>query len=153
MMSGDDTRDGNVPAVGATMTSKPKLSSLGVDAARVRRVFVRELEIVASVGIFEVEHRYEQRVMISVELNVEDHYDGVSEKLTDVLDYGTLVDGIERLAQSRHFKLIETLAEKVADLCLADVRVLSTKVRIEKPDILPSCRAVGIEIERFRSTG
>ncbi len=130
------------------MSDKPKLSSLSIDAARIRRVFVRDLEIVASVGVFEVEHRYEQRVMISVELSVDDTYDGVSEKLADVLDYGALVDGIERLTQSGHFKLIETLAERIAELCLADTRVLSVKVRIEKPDILPSCRAVGIEIER-----
>jgi 7,8-dihydroneopterin aldolase/epimerase/oxygenase len=133
------------------MTIKPKLSSLAVDAARIRRVFVRDLEIVASVGIYEVEHHFEQRVVISVELKVDDHYDGSSEKLGDVLDYGALVDRIERLTQSGHFKLIETLAERIAELCLADARVISTTVRVEKPDIVPACRTVGIEIERFRS--
>ena len=128
------------------MTARP--AAPAGDALRVRRVFVRDLEIVASVGVYEVELHYEQRVMISVELKVADTYDGASEKLADVLDYGALVGTIERLTQSGHFKLIETLAERIAELCLADRRVLSALVRIEKPDVLPSCRSVGIEIER-----
>lgn len=113
-----------------------------------RRVFVRDLEIVASVGVYEIEHRYEQRIVVSVDLDVEDNYDGVSEMLSQVLDYSKVVEGIERLAQARHFKLIETLAERIAEFCLTDGRVRMARVRIEKPDIMPSCGAVGIEIER-----
>lgn len=117
---------------------------------RLRRVFVRDLEIVASIGVYQAEHHYEQRILVSVELMVEDNYDGASEKLADVLDYGALVASMEQLIQSGHFKLLETLAERIAELCLADHRVVSTKVRIEKPDIIPACRSVGIEIERAR---
>lgn len=113
-----------------------------------RRVFVDGLDIVASVGVYEVEHRYEQRVLISLDLSVQDDYDGASERLDRVLDYGALVTGIEQLAQSAHFKLIETLAERVAEHCLADRRVLAVKVRVEKPDVIANVRSVGIEIER-----
>ena len=56
------------------------------------------------------------------------------------------------LVQSEHVNLIETLAERMAAHCLADARVESVRVRVEKPDILPSCRSVGIEIERRRSS-
>lgn len=115
-----------------------------------RRVFVRDLEIVASVGVFEVEHRYEQRIVINLDLAVRDDYDGKSERLTDVLDYSVIVSEVEQIAQSRHFKLIETLAEALAEACLRDSRVQSVRVSVAKPDILPSCRSVGIEIERSR---
>lgn len=115
-----------------------------------RRVFVDGLDIVASVGVYEVEHRYEQRVLISLDLSVHDDYDGASERLDRVLDYGALVAGIEQLAQSAHFKLIETLAERIGEHCLADARVLAVKVRIEKPDVIANVRSVGIEIERRR---
>lgn len=118
-----------------------------------RRVFVRDLEIVASVGILEHEIRYEQRIIVSADLAVTDDYDGKSDRLGDVLDYGKLVDGISRLAQSEHVNLIETLAERIAAQCLTDRRVESVRVRIEKPDILPSCRSVGIEIERRQRSG
>ena len=46
-----------------------------------RRVFVRDLEILASVGIFEVEMRYEQRIIVGIELDVLDTYDGISERI------------------------------------------------------------------------
>ncbi len=120
------------------------------DARRSRRVFVRDLEIVASVGVHEHEKRYEQRIFISADLAVRDDYDGVSDRLEDVLDYSTLVDGIARLVQSEHVNLIETLAERIARHCLQDARVESVRVRIEKPDAMPLCRTVGIEIERRR---
>jgi dihydroneopterin aldolase len=113
-----------------------------------RRVFVRDLEVMASVGVFEVEKRYEQRVVVNIDLAVTDTYDGRSERLADVLDYGAVVSEVERIVAARHFALIETLAERIADACLADPRVRSASVRIEKPDIMPNCRSVGIEIRR-----
>ena len=74
----------------------------------------------------------------------------VSDRLADVLDYSAVVDGIVRLVQSEHVNLIETLAERIADQCLADRRVECVRVRIEKPDVMESCRSVGIEVERRR---
>jgi dihydroneopterin aldolase len=136
------------------MTSSRKTKgewARGVAGRRLRHVFVRELEIVASVGLLEYEKRYEQRIIVSVDLAVRDDYDGASDRLADVLDYGKVVDDIARLIQSEHVNLIETLAERIARQCLADQRVESARVRIEKPDVLPSCRSVGIEIERCRS--
>jgi 7,8-dihydroneopterin aldolase/epimerase/oxygenase len=117
----------------------------------IRHVFVRELELVTSVGIYEHEKRYEQRVVISVDLAVRDDYDGTSDRIKHVLDYGKVVARIEEIAQEGHVQLIETLAEKIAKACLEDQRVESVRVRIEKPDIMPSCKSVGIEIERRRS--
>jgi 7,8-dihydroneopterin aldolase/epimerase/oxygenase len=115
-----------------------------------RRVFVRDLELMARVGIFEVEKRYVQRIVVSVDLAVLDDYDGVSDRLEDVVDYGRVVAAIRAIVDSEHFHLIETLAERIATACLEDRRILSTRVTIEKPDILPGCRSVGIAIERHR---
>lgn len=122
-------------------------------AGRIRQVFVHDLEIVASVGLLEHEKRYEQRIIVSADLAVRDDYDGVSDRLAHVLDYGKVVDDIVRLVQSEHVNLIETLAERIAAQCLGDERVVSVRVRIEKPEVLPSCRSVGIEIKRGRGEG
>ena len=129
--------------------NSPKSGCIGTERS-LRRVFVRDLEIVASVGVYEHEKRYEQRVFISVDLSVRDDYDGASDRLEDVLDYSKLVDGIARLVQADHVNLLETLAERIARHCLEDVRVESVRVRIEKPDAMPLARSVGIEIERRR---
>jgi len=139
------------------MTRNDKLAQdparAGGGHTRLRHVFVHGLEIVASVGVLEHEKRYEQRIIVSADLAVRDDYDGVSDRLADVLDYGKLVDDIAKLVQSEHVNLIETLAERIAGQCLADRRVVSVRVRIEKPEVLPSCRSVGIEIERCRGEG
>ena len=118
-------------------------------AGRLRHVFVHDLEIVASVGLL----AHEQRIIVSVDLAVRDDYDGVSDRLGDVLDYSKVVDDIVRLVQSGHVNLIETLAERIATQCLTDARAERVQVRIEKPEILPSCRSVGIAIERRRTEG
>lgn len=127
---------------------RPTKSSPTGPCNRVRRVFVRRLEVMASVGIFEVEKRYEQRIFVSVELDVADDYDGRSDRLDDVFDYGQIVASIRELVSRRHYHLIETLAERIAEGCLSDKRVRWAGVTIEKPDIVPGCRAVGITIER-----
>ncbi len=139
--SGDD------PASDAPMgvqSGAPKLQR------RLRRVFARGLELMASVGVFEVERRYQQRIVVSVELDVIDDYDGVSDRLEGVVDYGQVVAEVRRLVDRQHYNLIETLAERIAESCLADVRVLLARITIEKPDILPGCRSVGIVVERGR---
>ena len=118
--------------------------------AGARRVFIRDLEIVASVGVFEIERRYQQRIIVSVSLDVIDDYDGTSDRLDDVLDYGDIVRLITRIAEAEHTNLIETLAERIAAACLEDRRVRSIEVRVEKPDIMPSCKSVGVEIHRSR---
>ncbi len=113
-----------------------------------RRVFVRDLELMASVGIFEVEKRYQQRIIVSVELDVIDDYDGQSDRLDAVVNYAEIVGAVRTIADSRHFNLVETLAERISEACLADRRVLAVRITIEKPDVVMGCRSVGIAIER-----
>jgi dihydroneopterin aldolase len=130
-------------------------SIVGLPAAAqgraLRRVFVRDLELMASVGVYELEKRYEQRLIISVDLLVLDDYDGRSDSLSAVLDYSSVVSGIRTIVESGHTNLLETLAERIAQRCLSDARVMRAVVRLEKPDIVPGCRTVGIEIVRDRA--
>lgn len=118
--------------------------------AEIRRVFVQRLELMASVGVFEVEKRYEQRILVSAELDVTDVYDGQSDRLEDVFDYGLIVDAAHSIVASRHFNLIETMAHVLAEACLAHPVVQWVRITIEKPDIIARCPAVGISIERSR---
>lgn len=113
-----------------------------------RHVFIRDLELIASVGVYEHEKRYEQRIVVSLDLMVVDTYDGVSDRLELVYDYDAAIAAVKKTVDEGHVHLIETLAERIAARCLADARVRKARVRIEKPDVLPACKAIGIEIER-----
>lgn len=117
---------------------------------RARCVFVRGLELFGSVGVYEHEKRNEQRVMVSLDLAIQDDYDGRSDRLEHVYDYDLAINAVKSTVQSSHFNLIETLAERIAEACLVDRRVLAVRVRVEKPDVLSSCRTVGIEMRRSR---
>jgi 7,8-dihydroneopterin aldolase/epimerase/oxygenase len=126
-----------MPYSSATSAAKPT-----------RRVFVRGLELIGSIGVYEHEKRYEQRIVVSLDLEVQDDYDGQSDVIDHVYDYDHAIATVRAVVDAGHTNLIETLAERIAEGCLRDKRVLKARVTIEKPDVLPSCRAVGIEIER-----
>lgn len=113
-----------------------------------RSIFIRGLELIASVGVYEHEKRYEQLLVVSLLLTVDDQYDGISDRLEHVYDYDAAITAVKSTVAEGHVHLIETLAERIAARCLVDSRVLKIKVRIEKPDVLPACRGIGIEIER-----
>ena len=118
---------------------------------RARGVFIEKLELMGSIGVYEHEHRDRQPVIVSLNLGVVDTYDGASDKLIDVYDYDIAIRAIRETVAAGHYNLIETLAEAIARVVLADERVASARVRIEKPAVLTACRSIGIEIERERA--
>jgi dihydroneopterin aldolase len=117
-------------------------------AAGTRHVFVRDLEVTTIIGVHDDEKRAPQRVIASVDMQVREAGPVRSDRLHDVLDYAGVVRTIERICKAGHVNLLETLAERVAEACLVDGRVLAVRVRLEKPDVIANARSVGIEIER-----
>ena len=61
--------------------------------------------------------------------------------------------GIGRLLGEGHIQLLETAAERIADLCLADRRCAKVRVKVEKLDVYTNAAGVGVEIERPRDAG
>lgn len=134
------------------MTEEPNVRPFAfADAHRgTRHVFVKGLELQAVVGIYDHEKDNPQRLIVSVDLNVAEDASSHSDKLENVVCYEAVVRNIQKMCEQGHVNLIETLAERVAECCLEDKRVLAVRVRIEKPDIMPECASVGIEIERLQ---
>jgi 7,8-dihydroneopterin aldolase/epimerase/oxygenase len=112
------------------------------------RILVRDLVLSASIGIYEHERMHRQRVRVNVELDVADpgHFGG--EDFTQVLNYEFVVDGIKTLVAEGHVELVETLAERVAALCLKDPRALQATVTVEKLDVYPEAQGVGVQVVR-----
>ena len=94
-----------------------------------------------------------QRVVIGIELLVTDESapSGVgADRLDRVVDYAAIAERAREVATGGHTRLAETLAERIATACLADERVQSARVTVEKPDIMPDVGAVGVSVERQR---
>ena len=125
------------------------------DAAQgLRHVFLRDLVLAAHIGIYLHEHRGPQRVRINVDLAVSEGElgeDGVGrDELSRVVDYERMANKVRAIVGAGHVKLVETLAERIAVACLADERVRTVIIRVEKLDIFGDAESAGVEIERRR---
>jgi len=121
------------------------------DAAKaIRHVFIRNLEVLAHIGIHGHEQGKLQPVRINVDLAVEDAA-VLADKLDLVVDYEAIANKIRALVAAGHINLAETLAERIAAACFEDPRVKTTRVRVEKLHALPGAESAGVEIERERS--
>ena len=128
-----------------------------------RHVFLRDMVLSASIGVHEFEHEAQQRVRINVDLAVDDELAPAAGKLTRgaaarprvgadqlgrVVDYEQIANSVRAIVAAGHVRLIETLAERIAEACLLDARVRLARVRVEKLDIFSDMTSVGVEIER-----
>ncbi len=117
---------------------------------RLRHVFVRDLELLARIGVHNHEKGTPQRIRINLDLAVvEEQGDPLQDDLAHVVCYEQVVAAIRQLVAQGHINLVETLADRVAGLCLVDERVRVARVKIEKLDVFPDATSVGVEIERF----
>mgnify|MGYP001414652055 CR=1 FL=1 len=112
-------------------------------------VFVRDLELACSIGVHGHELGTTQRVLINLDLAVREGEGTIDDNISNVVCYEAIVHGARRIAGGGHVKLVETLAENLAAMCLEDQRVLSARVRIEKLDAFEDVKSVGVEIERY----
>ncbi len=113
------------------------------------RVFIRDLEVKAQIGVHGYEQGNAQPVRINVDLVVTPPGEN-DDKLAGVVDYETISNQIRAIVAAGHINLAETLAQRILEACLADARVKSAKVRIEKLHALKGAQAAGVEIEQSR---
>ena len=85
-------------------------------------------------GVFEHERRDGQTFVIDLALGIDSRSAAASDDLRDTVDYGSLVDQVKAAVEKDPVDLIETLAQRIADVCLWDARVEWARVTVHKPD-------------------
>ena len=131
--------------------SNPNVTRLPfADAAKaIRHVFIRNLDLLAHIGVHGHEQGKPQPVRINVDLAVEDAA-VLADRLDVVVDYEAITNRVRALVAAGHINLAETLAERIATVCFEDPRVRVARVRVEKLHALPGAESAGVEIERYR---
>jgi dihydroneopterin aldolase len=109
-------------------------------------VFVRNLEVLARIGVHGHEQGKPQPVRVNVWLTCELNAQG--DKLDSVINYETVAENVRAIVAAGHINLAETFAERIASSCLEDSRVKKARVRVEKLHALQGTEAAGVEIER-----
>ena len=84
-------------------------------------------------GVFDFERRDGQDFVIDVELELDTARAATSDDLADTIHYGELAEGIAAVVAGEPVNLLETLAQRLADVCLADSRVRAATVTVHKP--------------------
>ena len=116
---------------------------------RLLHLFVRDLVLACRIGVDARERRAPQRVRINLDLAVAEPPLGANDDdPAGVVCYDDLVRRVRAAATARPVRLVETLAERIAAVCLEDARIRSARVRVEKPDVFADAAAAGVEIER-----
>jgi dihydroneopterin aldolase len=116
------------------------------------RLAVRGLTVFGHHGVFDFERRDGQEFVVDLELDVDTREAAATDDLQQTVDYGSLVDDVRTAVEQDPVDLIETLAQRIADICLSRDRVLGVLVTVHKPHapIQASFEDVALTIRRSR---
>ena len=116
--------------------------------ATLDRVFMHDLVVDAEIGVYTNEKGVTQRVRFSVDVDVKPAKVALGDDIAQAFDYDTIINGIKSILGRGHIHLVETVAEQIAEHCLAHPRAARVRVKVEKLDKEPG--AVGVEIQRAK---
>ncbi len=117
------------------------------------RILIQDLLVRCIVGVDAHEREEKQDVLVQITMDTDLRRAGRTDALEDTLDYRALKKQVLRVAENSRFRLVEALAQCIAEECLKDERVAQVRVAVEKPSALRFARTVGVEIVRRRSAG
>ncbi|PJG59584.1 dihydroneopterin aldolase [Aeromonas cavernicola] len=115
------------------------------------KVFIRGLEVLATIGVYEWEKGIRQKLCFDLEMGFDNHPAAATDDITLALDYADLSRKICDHAATTVVELVETMAEQIAMLVLSDRRVHWVSVTLTKPTAVPNATGVGVEILRHQT--
>ena len=129
----------------------PNLDGLVPDLLRPRsaKIVLDSLEVMADIGFHDYEVGAPQRLLVSVDLWVDELAPPAGDDPALAWDYDIIVQQVRSLATERRYNLQETLVHAIFDRIAAARGVAALRVTSVKPDVYPDARGVGVEISSF----
>jgi 7,8-dihydroneopterin aldolase/epimerase/oxygenase len=131
--------------------SDPQLSGLVPEHLQVRsaRILLESLDVQADIGFHEFEVGAPQRLLVTVEIWLEDVAVPRNDDPAFAWDYDFLRSQVQEIASARRYNLQETLAHAIFERIAAFRGVAAVRVTLSKPDVYPEAHGVGVEIASF----
>ena len=107
--------------------------------ARKRKIFINNLILIASIGVYEKEKKNKQKIIVNLEILLTNNTEPLSDNLEETQDYSQFRKCVTDIVQSEHFDLLEILTKKIYRVISKNEFVLGVKVNISKPDIFDNC--------------
>jgi len=114
------------------------------------RVFIEDLRIETVIGIYDWEREIKQAVSLDLEMAFDIRRAAASDAISDTLDYKAVAKRLIQFVESSEFQLVESLAERCANIVLDEFPVESLRLKLAKPGAVRGSSAVGVIIERRR---
>ena len=111
-------------------------------------LFLRDIQLQAIVGVYDWERLQPQSLLLDLDLTLPNKQAGLTDDLANAVNYADLVERLRAFAEKTERRLIEALAEDLAEFLLQEYAVEKVRLRLIKQGILPKVGEVGIEIVR-----
>lgn len=111
-------------------------------------VYLRDLRVECIIGIYEWERRIRQAVYIDLDMAADIARAAASDDIHDTLDYKAVAKRVQQFVGESQFQLVETMAERIAEITLGEFGIRWVRVRINKKGAVRNADAVGVQIER-----
>ena len=115
------------------------------------RIFLRGLTAECIIGFIDWERRVRQTIVVDLELPVDCRRASASDDVADTVDYKKVAKRVLAYIEASEFKLVETLAHRLALLLLEEFGLEWVRISLNKPGAIRSSRDVGVVIERSRA--
>ncbi|MFL2691073.1 MAG: dihydroneopterin aldolase [Gammaproteobacteria bacterium] len=116
------------------------------------KIYIEDLRVKATIGIFDWEKKIKQEVSISYEIPHDNKKAAAEDIIEATTDYKTITKAIIAFVEGNKFELVETFAEKIAEMVIKDFKVEEIRLRVSKPGALRFSKDVGVIIERNKSS-
>lgn len=111
-------------------------------------VYLNDLRIDTIIGIYDWERRIKQTVCLDLEMATNVAKAAASDNIEDALDYKAIAKRLINFVSNSEFLLVETLAERAAQIILTEFGVLWLRLKVDKQGAIRGAQGVGIIIER-----
>lgn len=111
-------------------------------------IFLKDLKVETVIGIWDWERQIRQTVVINLEMAADIRRAAATDNVEDTLNYKAVAKRLQQFVGDADFQLVETLAERIAEVVVNEFDVPWVRVQVSKPGAIRGSRDVGVRIER-----
>lgn len=111
-------------------------------------VFIEELTVITTIGVYEWEQSIRQKLVFDIEMGWDNRQAAASDDVTDCLSYADVSDAVIQHVESNRFALVERVAEEISEILLQRFNSPWVRIKVSKPGAVAHANRVGVIIER-----
>jgi dihydroneopterin aldolase len=115
-------------------------------------IYLNDLEIETIIGVFDWERQIKQKVRLDLEMAADIRHAATTDSIDDTINYKSVAKRLIQFVAESEFQLVETLAERVAEIIIQEFNIPWVRVKLNKPGAVRYAGDVGVIIERGKKT-